>query len=408
MMKSRFWWLLFSSGTLLAQTPTALSFDDLTQWVEKSPEYKVLALAREVTVAQRGKALAWARPFASFTTETLGGQSEAIASINQTIPLPWHRGPLRRSWRQRIKAADLRLDTGIYFLHSRLRSNFISLALAKEAFSIMAELQTSGQQLQNASKARREEGGSSKVDEALIFWTHSQLQALAQRRAVSVRQTESDLRSLLGLSLPAKLSLGTPVGYTSIDLPPLPEAILSWETGAVGQAWKHDVAAAELALKAAKFGAVSAISVQGGTKRAIDEDQGLVLGLSIPLPLLGQSRANKRLRQSELSLIRVGHEKYLREAGSRLQHVYQTIIDLDGLLSQNRSHSDDAKSLVALQSAYREGWLSLPDYLSALQIRAATVETHYRQLGDYYDAIIELENLTGVRFLTFSEAKEDN
>ena len=98
----------------------------------------------------------------------------------------------------------------------------------------------------------------------------------------------------------------------------------------------------------------------------------------------------------------------MRESQSGLRQLYQTISDLDFLLSQTRPQSEDDKSLVALQSAYGEGWLSLPDYLTALQIRAATVETYYRQLSDYYDAIFTLENLTGVRFLTFSEAKEEN
>lgn len=408
MMKSRYLWLLFFGGYLFAQGPATLNFYDLAPWVEKSPEYQVLTLNRGLTGAQRGKAMAWASPYLSYTVETLGSQSESIAFINQTIPLPWHRGPLRRSWKQRIQAADLRLDTGIYFIHSRLRLGFVSLALAREALAITVALQASGQQLKAASKARREEGGSSKVDEALILWTHSQLQGLAQRRAVLVRQIESDLRLLIGLSPTGELSLETPVSYASIELPSLPEATGLWEKGAVSQAWKHDLAAAEMALQAAKVGAFSALSVQGGTKTAEGAAQGLVLGLSIPLPLLGQSRANKRLRQSELNLTKIEYESYLRESQSGLRQLYQTISDLDFLLSQTRPQSEDDKSLVALQSAYGEGWLSLPDYLTALQIRAATVETYYRQLSDYYDAIFTLENLTGVRFLTFSEAKEEN
>ena len=89
---------------------------------------------------------------------------------------------------------------------------------------------------------------------------------------------------------------------------------------------------------------------------------------------------------------------YKQNLQSQISNLIAVIRDKSELFNKHQLNEINIKNMVA---AYREGIWSLPDLLNAIQMVSENKIKYIEQLTSYYQAVFELEAISGQQLVTF-------
>ena len=247
------------------------------------------------------------------------------------------------------------------------------------------------------------EGTLSGVDQHLIQTTLFNINAGSQAIELMLQSVESQWKVALGIDALADLQLLTTILFQPVALETTAH-YLSLIPGTPGYRQREMMVQALKSRIRMEWGRVIPyFNIFGGTKWATPSQNGYVAGISIPLPVLNRNRALINKQQIELAITVREFERFQQSAWGQIETVVLAIRNLGTSLAMMETNFDAAPAMIASALvSYQEGWMSLTELLSAIQIHDHGIQQSFSQLTDYYQRLLKLEALTGQILVTFS------
>ena len=248
--------------------------------------------------------------------------------------------------------------------------------------------------------ARQEEGALSWLNGKLIAMGLFGLEAGLLQTQQDYRHALGEWKETLGIDHEQEVKLTTVIEFKHLQYAyPEKEEMLKSNPGL--QAHRKRIEAVERRVSLEKSRVVSSFTLEGGYKKVNPGWEGYTLGVSVPLPVMNwngahveQQKIERNIQMAETSL----HEQRLV---SEMDNLVKTLQGNMELLARNSSACPDIKIAEDLLASYKEGALSLLDFLSAIQIFRDGSKQYTEQLAAYYRVIFELEVLSGKRMVRF-------
>ncbi|KAA3613742.1 MAG: TolC family protein [Calditrichaeota bacterium] len=394
------------AGSLVAQeNQLAVAFEDLPRLIEQSsPQFKAINARLELTKFERDAALQWSNPELNFALEKVKDsgveETEQMLFIGKTIAMPWYYWQNRKTWQSAIESAKFEQRHKVNQLLAAARNEYVQLKLLQNLKQQLAGLKGMMRDLSAAIQARHEEGAISNLEAKLLSMSLFELEADLLQTEQNHRETANRLRYFLGMSSDSKIMLTDSIGFKSVQLnAPAQPIFLQNHPGL--QAAESRLANLGERIKLEKRGIVPAIALQGGYKKINPGWQGYVLGFSLPLPFFNWNRPQIEKLKVESAIQSTENAAYKRQILANFDNLIAIIQTNSELLRRNNFELQSDKIADDLRAAYEEGALSLPEFLSAIQSVRAGSKMYTIQLTEYYQAIFELETISGQNLVTF-------
>lgn len=261
---------------------------------------RVRAIRSETAIARANVASAgrWPNPRLSVGRESVAGVSEAITTLLQPLPITGRRTLERDSAAALVEAGTSRADEALRRARADVRLAHADLVAAQVRERELTRSRDRLQQLA-AILGRREEAG----DAAGFDRLRSEREAIdveADRAAASAdrAQAQGVLAAYLSAGTdPSTLVVEEPV-VAARDLPPV-DVLMEQAERRRGDllALRHELASAQLALRAAERRRLPEPEIFAGTKSstALGGDVGSVVGVQAALPLFDRGRPERAL-----------------------------------------------------------------------------------------------------------------
>jgi len=404
---------LFPSESL-AQAPNELGSSEqiervtLAEAIRRVGESSIeLQLAREEFAAVQARLVsAGARPnpILSATREDLSGgtdgYAETVATLGQPIEVGGQRGLRRDVASGAVEAGEARLSGAGARLALEVREAYVRTAAAGEILAVLEETVGIFRSAEESGTARFAEGDISRFAldrlqverfryEMLVADASLDLDAAARELTLLV-DPEAVGRSLL---LPAEPLADIPVifGTDAID----------YSAAAAGRAEvrvaQGELNAAQAALDLQRRFRIPTLTLSGGFKHQSDDFRGVVIGVSLPLPLWDQNRGRIEEAAAELSAAALRREMALRNTEMeirRAEAVRRSLADRIDLLG-SASLEEGPGLLETARLAYAEGEMSLVELLDAADAHRGARYAATALLEEYLLATYRLEYAAG-------------
>jgi outer membrane protein TolC len=392
-------WLLTGSQTLA--TPLNLAYDDLARvHAPATLAVQSAIVERDALRAESRQELRWSDPELSFEREELGPAHEQRLLLNQALPLPWQRIPLREAWRQRSSAADARLEQETREALARLQHDYFAMAVLDAHAAELATMERFVERAVEIAASQRQIGTGSGLERRFVDLAAADMQAaLAEARLERAWLRD---RLATGLMLPAgtEIKLLTPVVWRPVELDPsrLADRLSVSSPQIRSQRLEREALQARRRAEGARW--PSSLAVYGGLLRDDAEEAGLVAGIALGLPLFGQRGA--RIEELELRIrsATLAQQRGERDLLDRCAGLTRRLVELQPALESGQSLARGrATSLEALLLLLQEGRLSTPEFAAGLQLELRGMDLHKERLLEHFAALIELESLTGLELV---------
>lgn len=389
-----------------AGVPDTFSLDNLIRiGVENNPDLQAARLTIESSLA----ALRLSKKMPNPSLELSSGRAESFdavrrvntrgVAVSQFIENPFQRNEriLRKKidWEAAEKDYLLLRNTLIFHIKTLVYEILLWEKKRELATNNLRSMQEMSRLIQ-----KRAELGEVKELEAL------KLSVEVQRIRNSENEAETQLlllherlSTLLGVNLPLPIQIKETLSTTS----PLPDKSILIQNASE----KHPMIARErAALKRAesdmrweRWSLFPGFSLSGFSRRELDGTNS-GMGVSLEIPLWNQNRAGiaradsliRKAEQELRSATRVIIDG-IKTAYAHLQLAARTVFLYDsGLLQQAE------QSLRLAEISYREGEISLMDYLDSQRTYAIVIKDRYQALSDWNQKMAALENAAGEEF----------
>ena len=125
-----------------------------------------------------------------------------------------------------------------------------------------------------------------------------------------------------------------------------------------------------------------------------------MVGLTLPLPIFNQNRAQVEIEQVSFSNLNTDITVFRNQISGQIEVQKKMIRTYESLfqnnLVQGKNNSDDLSQIL---SSFEEGWIDLSVMLNSVQIYHGFIQSYNEQLLNYYQAIFNLEALVGKRLI---------
>ncbi len=396
--------LLLWGSAALAGT-TRITFDQLELYADSgTARGAVIDLEYQHTEAERDLALQWSNPALTYGREEVASIAEDQLRLSKNLTSPWVLRWDRAGWRERIRSAAHRREHQRRIHLADLKGEYVSIALTGRYLEHLEQLSGMLDEASAVAQTRFDEGRDSGLEHHLVKRFVFKLDdAIGEVRRMD-RERRARWKVALGLVMQNELELVTEVGYQAASLS---RAERLRETLTTHPGVRELQAASEaqhLSARADRARSWPTISLEGGYKRVADGGSGYVAGVSLGLPLFHQNRA--AARRSELSGRILEHQAKLAwdSLDARLETVIESITEYKRLIESARDPFGESTEVCSgVLYAYRQGQLSLSEFLSAVQLEFEGLDAYHGLLTRYYLALFELEILTGDTLVRFEE-----
>jgi len=326
---------------------------------------------------------------------------EHIVFVQQRVRLPGVGSRMRRvSEGQREGAALARhRDEAVWLADAR--HAFVRTALAEAELALLARLDAVVDELREAARLRAREGEISGWELRLLEMGEYQLGSLVAERELEQAAREQRWTSLMSLQEPGELRFDPHAALEGF-LVPEEEELLAWVSEAPAtRAARHQVELARREISLEEGRRWSELDLRAGYRQVSPEHRGFVLGTAIPLPLRDRNQPAIREARAEERASELRADFQAAADRARVRELHQTLLALDRRLEDFPSGLHDPETFVStLIAVYEEGTESLSGTVSALTLLADTYRTWFDELDGYFEAVFELEALTGRRLLS--------
>lgn len=404
-------WGVFLLSLSWLGCPTSAQADDLSIRFEeleshiraKSPRSQILEQELVKIRAERDDALQWSNPEIAYGREDVEADGEWQITLQKGFLAPFSQGKRRASWSDRIRSAELRIDQERWNLLADFKSGYVRLRLLEAYLSRLEQLEEITRKASAAAENRYNEGELSGTERDLIQLMGfsigtNRLKVLQERRDV-----ESAWRAEVGIPSGDHVELITPIGYEAVDLPSSTEyvGLLDTRPGIrsrmiLGEALRKQAEAAQPSL-------LPGINLYAGYKQIEPERDGWVAGLGLSLPIFDRNAGASRESEAEAQIVKNELLLYRTRSAGEIAALIQMIEETQPMLATIAGRIENTPPILGnLLYAYREGQVSLDEFLNAIQIEMTGYQDYYDQLAAYYINTFRLEAITGTTIVSFA------
>lgn len=284
---------------------------------------------------------------------------------------------------------------------ANVKSTFFSLYQVQKQIEQQRKFVELNEEILKTISERVKAGRTSPAEESKVKVALTNSRIDLDRLQRNFSSIQAQLNSLLGTR--GKNLIPTTVLFDSISVPPTREEI----TGTIEEIpsiklLQNEVNVREAALELEKSLAVPDLTVSGGVRYLNElKTNSFVAGVSIPLPFFNRNQGN--IQSAEVRIEQMDAIKNTR----RLNVIAQINTAYNNLLSAfNNSHQLKNSIIPEAENAYeitRQGYIqgrfAFIDLLDAQRTLFETQTQFLLELSDYYNSLIEIENITGINLI---------
>lgn len=393
-------------ATASSATPDTVSLRGaVRQALRNSPQLKAFGWSAKGAVARVRQAALWPNPEIELERENFGGsgdfsgmdRAQDTLALTQLLPLGGdikHRRRLAEaerdlaSWDYHAARLEVVLSTSRRYISALAASR--RLELARRELAVAKELEF-------ITDKRIEFGDASPVErarvavpvvEAELELTRAGLADTAARQRLALAWGE---RSLADIRLTGTLDKLAPL--------PEPSALVATVNNSPEVArWAAEISAREAATKLARSQAIPDPVLRVGIKRDHrTDDHGLIVGISLPLPLFDRNQGVRRAARAAENA--AGENR--RAAELRIESAFSSayfslaVAHAESSALRNRALPAAREAYEATRSAFSAGQLPYLEVLDASRTLLGLERRHVDALATYHNAQAELTALLG-------------
>ncbi len=369
--------------------------------IRHSPSIRIIEGDYSLTETARKIDLQWQNPGFTYSQEMADNQLEQYMTLNKEIELPWVYKERQRSWDARLDAAGYEKASLFRQFISRVKSGYCELKLLNMQLQHLRRLKDSIAEIYHVAENQYIEGSLSGIEKNMIQLTLFNIDARLQETERQAQSIRNDWKALMGLNPSTDIQLTTKIRFKPVVLESIDHYLSAAAHTPGYQRREKEIEALESRIKMEQKRLIPNVSLFGGSKQ-VESSRGFVAGVSIPLPLFNHNQAVIQRQKVELRL--AGNElvRYRHNLTAGIKTTVSNIGDIQSWLDNvDASLVEDPNRITSLMTAYREGWISLTELLTAVQIYADSDQKYYRQLIVYYRNVFHLEAITGQIFVNF-------
>jgi cobalt-zinc-cadmium efflux system outer membrane protein len=362
-----------------------------------------LARSRRAEVAGLARqANAFPNPTAAVTHEPLSRDgldySETYLTLSQQFPLPGERGARSEAANLVLGAAEAHLRADSARLGFTVKEAFVDAATAADHLAVTERVTEVFRQGALNALVREAEGDISLYDLRRLLVERSRYENLLADARLAVSAARRTLALLL---LPeaeaAEVAPRDPLGVS----PPQPtldvvQANVFSRRPEVTAA-RAEVEAARAGVRLARAERIPDVTALGGLKRQSDGFRGLLLGLSIPLPLFNRNAGTVEATEAQVGSAEERLALTSRQVENDLRRAIESYESLRGrseLLGDDLL-DEDPDLLQIAQVAYDAGEMDLVQLLDAAEALRGARTAQARLKADLWTAYYDLERAAG-------------
>lgn len=395
--------LLILAPSIAGADEIILEFDQLAGMLEASPSGRLLLSERDARLADAQSALQWTNPELEVEREALSSdmenETETLIAVGKSFKTPWAGAAHRKAQRFDKEAIEYDIEYQKLLLLADWKSMYVDLKLKQMLQSQLADFQDMIQEVSQISADRREQGTTSGLEDQLLQMSLFNVKATMLHLNSDIRQLENSFKNQLGVPVKQSLILKSQIGFSKISLNSVQQ------DGVVAspqlKSLQSQMASAKKMIAMEKGNVLPELHVTGGYKQVNDELSGSVIGLSIPLPILNTNRAAVQRAQARMMSKSIEYDLTRAELVYKIQESTILIRDAQSLLDEYADMFSSTRVMSDLVFSFKEGWITLTDLLSGIQVYADALESYYTHLAHYYDTIFYMEVLTGEELVQF-------
>ncbi len=326
-------------------------------------------------------------------TGVSAGKATTTMELSQRLELGGKRSSRVAVARTDTREAELAAQVRRLEVIHDTRIAFHTLQVAQERLRLAREAETLARQVHQAVQARIEAGKVSPIEGArtqVALNTAERRARLAEREVAQARTRlsvlwggESATGDIAPLS-PPPATLALPPEDTSHS-PELSRLTLEVERARAG-------------VHASRAGTVPDITLRVGTKReAVTQDQSLLAGVSLPLPLFNRNQGERRAAHAELNVAEanLAAEKLQVEAEISSQRQQLEAAYAEARALQDGVLGTAEQTFAATQEGYRAGKFGLLELLDTQRALIEARNAYLDSLLSYFQSQAALDRLLG-------------
>jgi len=374
-----------------------LSEQNSQQWQQFENRLDYSVRGEQATTARINPSIAYDLEFLDDGSQS---EYEQYLYLQKEFRLPGHYRNLRERRDSRITQLEYETESSRAEWLAATRMGFIRILLNQREIEKLWILRDQIGQLSDASIRRAEAGETAVLENQLLQMSRYHLEARIDEKQLETNRLITLWKSRMGFDQNTEVRFTGHVDESMVNLPRAAELISILDDSPLARAERQAIQSASLETAAAQSSRLPSFELSAGYKQLNPNWHGFLVGIALPLPLLSsnrdaisQARVFEQIEQTERNLAQM----------ERNQITFQILNALDeyeAKLGHTPEHlSQPEQFLDRLLISYREGALSLNDFLNSLSLMADAYQTKFSRLSGYYSMVLELEAMTGREFI---------
>lgn len=382
-----------------------LAYEDLSELLEQySPHIKTLNLKRELSKTDRDLALQWINPDLVYEREHVKSDdsiiNEEMFYLSKTFSMPWNYINERHYWESDTMAAALDHQYNKRKLLAKAREKYVQVGLLLKLNHRLVSISDMLSELGYTIEAQESEGLISSLEASLLSMSLFGLESEIIETELTYQHTLNSWKGDLGIESSHKIVLTDSVEFKYISVNEIDlQHIFDHHPGLNALNFKMNGLETVMSLEKGRI--MPSFDLMGGYKRINQGWEGYIVGLSLPIPLLNWNKPQVEKQQNRYRQMQTKSTLYRKEIENKFDHLNSAIAKQSELLKKNRDKLFTKNMIKELVVAYREGHMTLSDFLNAVLIYRTSSRQYFDQLTLYYRNIFQMELLTGKQLVTF-------
>lgn len=394
--------LILFATCIQAQTPVELTLTQVLEMLEsQGPDLEILESQLDEFNASRRADLQWTSPAINYSSENVSGggtnSDEQMVTLSKTFRFPGSVARNKKAWTFEASSADLNARDKRQTIIATAKSIYVRTVLYQGLVDYAQDLEKMLKDLETIVQIRQSEGSISLMEAQLLSASSLEMRSEAIEAIRNHNNARKNLHLILGIPRNKELDLTSVVGFLEVEIN-RDDLMNSLDDNPSLLSREEKLNALEQRALLERRSLIPEFSLEGGVKE-VDDMNGIMLGLSVPLPLPGQSKVRHQVARARLNTERLETAQHRRTVQMRAETLFDEVNILSTVLKDLTAVNSGTGSLEVLIDSYQEGVLPISDLLNGVKLHYQNNLNYIEKLSDYYTAVFELEALTGKQLL---------
>ena len=379
--------------------------DVLALALERNPELEAFSWevrAREARTLQAGLR---PNPEIGLEVENFAGSgatrsfdsSETTLALAQLIETAGKRAKRRRVAELEEKLAGWDYEARRIEVFARVTQGFVSVLAAQEQLALSGELLGVAEEAQRTVKTRVREGAASPVERSRAIVAVSAARVERDQRRAELDIARAELAELWGSSAP---SFSVVIGnlFVSPEPPTLDALVATLDQSPVLARWTQSVGHRRALVELADAQRIPNVTLAAGYRHlAASDDNTVVAGVIVPIPLFDQNQGERSATRFDLSRTRAERRAVDTRVRTALRTAHRDLVAARERVERLRKDTlpEAERAYRQTLDAYRQGLFRYLDVLDAQRTLFEIRANFIAALRTYHTDVAEIEGLTG-------------